>query len=215
MKPNRNFPPIRFFATVVLPAGFLLLGLVFFASCQKEAEDLLPERSENSVTAQTLKPRSLAAEQAVLAYVQWVLDNLVPLAENQAALADIEAGNYYTNAVRAYVQGRGFVHFDAFAQAHATLLAPIKAGNLSADLIAGILGENLGTLNFATSIGSMVSDAQLPCYEQFVTDLGYALLAAAAASETVVGGVVAGAVGVLNAYHNFKNCIRATYPNGG
>lgn len=192
----------------------IFIFLFIIASCRKEPiPDAFPP---NNLSGHKVSARSSEPDQQIVDEAQWIIDNIIPLVSDESISDDITSGNWYSTLMTSKFLSLGFSGFDDFSQEfwnHTDAVSSaVRAGTLTAESIRQILLENMDDLNFSAMPGN---PAYLPCYEEFVTNLMFVAVAVAAASETVVGAVIAGIAGTAAAYLQFKNCLHENYPNGG
>ncbi|MEQ1746746.1 MAG: hypothetical protein ABMA02_15040 [Saprospiraceae bacterium] len=198
-------PPGKFAA-----ATFALL-LFFATSCQKDAETILP--------VQTSEPAQVAfrsgeMDQQVIQHIQWLINNVLPLAADEAVAAALQGGNTTSPELIAKLQTLGFANFEQFAQAFnssgSTVQAAISSGNLTQAMLLQI--ANNAEFDFSGVVGASTA---LPCTEELEDNLLLVPVYIAAAS--VAGpwaAAIAGAIQVVVAYTTFKRCLQSTYPGG-
>ena len=192
----------------------IFIFLFIIASCRKEP--IAYEFPPNSFSGHKISARSPEPDQQIVDEAQWIIDNIIPLVSDESVYDDITSGNWYSTLATSKLLSLGYSGFDDFSQEfwnHTDAVSSaIRAGSLTAASIRQILLQNINNLNFSAMPGN---SAYLPCYEEFVTNLMFVAVAVAAASETVVGAVIAGIAGTAAAYLQFKNCLHENYPNGG
>jgi hypothetical protein len=193
----------------VLP---LLLLALFITSCQKEPEPIVLSEAKVSIAT----ARTTEIQQDVVSHTQWVIDNMLPLALDADVRAAITSGNFNSTVVTAKLASLGFSSFEQFSAAYSANGSAVFSAVSSGDLTASSIKQFVN--GYVFDLGPLDDDggdgAALPCTQQLQADLAMLPLTVIAASETLVGSGVAGLIHVITAYANFKNCLRATYPNG-
>lgn len=187
--------------------------LIFISSCRKEpvSTTIFPA----NFSGQNVLARSSDTEQEVLDEAQWMISYLLPVISDEAVYNDILSGNRYSSTVTARLNVLGFSDFDDFTTEFISRTSAVShalnTGLINAEWVQQILQQNINNLNFS-ALGD--TSAYLPCYQEFVTNMMFVAVAVAAASETVIGAVIAGVAGTAAAYLQFKNCLHENYPNG-
>lgn len=186
-----------------------LLMLLCTSSCQKESGIALAEQQVSHSQASVRS--SVDLDQQVIQHTQWLINHMIPLVADGAVSAAIEAGNINSPVVTARLQELGFANFEQFALAFnssgSAVQAAINAGTLKQSQISQIVQGH--TFDYSPIGGP----GGLPCTQQLAIDLAWVpVYVALAAGSGPWSAVIAGAVQVAVAYVNFKNCLRATYP---
>ncbi|MFN0016271.1 MAG: hypothetical protein ACKVU2_17160 [Saprospiraceae bacterium] len=192
-------------------AATLALLLFFASSCQKDAEPILPVEASAPVQ---VTMRSGEMDLQVIAHIQWLINNVLPLAADEAVAAALQAGNTTSPELIAKLQTLGFANFEQFAQALNTNGSAVQAAISSGSLTQAMLLQIGNTAEFDFS-GVMWATSALPCTDELADNLLLVpiYIAAAAAGGPWVAAI-AGAIQVVVAYTTFKRCLKSTYPGG-
>ncbi|MCB0527725.1 MAG: hypothetical protein KDC61_23095 [Saprospiraceae bacterium] len=206
--------PLHFIAIRTILIS-LFLSVV---SCQKASFHDAPF---SDTTNSKFLFRSQVIETDVLAYGQWMIDYVMPLAEDEAVYSDLTSGFQHSALVTAKLISLGFADFNDFSQQLLAISSPVttalNASEITVEEIEQILNQQIGLLDF-----SSLSDAPaegigmyLPCYEELMLNLTLAVAEiAVAAVAGPVAATVAGVIMVGYAYLSFKRCLKEQYPNG-
>lgn len=205
------FSPIRLRLT---GTTFMLLALLL-ASCQKEQMPL--EATETAQYFTSATSRSSVADQEVVQHIQWTIAHFVPLVSDPEASSAIESGNTSSAVVVAKLASLGYSSFEQFAEAYyengASIFSAVQSGGLTGAGIQQVVSGH--SFNLTVLGDDPPSSAAMPCTDQFASDMAMmpVVVAAATSATSPVGGAVAGALHTAMAYRNYKNCMRANYPD--
>lgn len=190
-----------------------LLAVFTMASCQKEAT--APEGAAEDLPL-VAASRTNELENLVLHEFQWIITHAAQLASDAGASEDLRAGNTSSARLTARLLEMGFTGYDDFVQQFAAntggVRQALQSGVLNQQSLIEILLRRKSELEISGK-GGVVSAPDLPCYDQFLTNLAGVALAVTAASGTLIGAVGAGIIGVTMATLAYYDCLQENYPN--
>lgn len=194
-----------------------LFVLIFLASCRKEAE---MEPSEVSGTAgwnQMSTSRSSDLETQAVAYAQWVLTKVAPLADSPQAFEDLKTGQYSSAVLLAKLNELGFLDYNDFSSQYAaqssTLREAIRSGALTQETLINIWKAHEWEITQVLPETANLGGPATPCYDQLIHDLAFVAVEMAIASFSGPWFALAvGAAGIAEAYVGFRDCLNEKYP---
>lgn len=200
----------------------LLLAVVFtLGSCSKDANLPMAESFPSTKAVFQTSQRTSDMETQAVAYAQWMVTNLLPLAKDPVVYEDLKSGKYSSLKVNEKLKSLGFNSMAEFSAQLSAVGAPItqalNTGAMTKEYLSELLSLHASELDLQNMLsggaaGSTVPGFPTPCYDQLIDHL--ALVAAEiaiGASAGPWGAVIAGAVGVIAAYIDFHNCLDENY----
>ena len=222
---NYNFSPSHY--AVPWRSRYLLFALLFIlGSCRKDSlsEMAVSENSTADVVQHMSSSRSSDLENQVVEYAQWMIVKMVPVVEDQAVYADIQAGLYTTTRVQAKMSALGFNNFEDFLIQFKDKATPvgeaIKTGLLTNKSLTLLLNQRLSPSDVSAMArsGGIASVPGTPCYNQLMDRLTFIVIAGAvgAIESGPMWAVVAIGVAIAmgEAIIDFHNCLDENYPLG-
>lgn len=204
-------------------ALLLLLAVIFtLGSCRKDTDLPGAATYQSSPIALQTSERTSDIESQAVAYAQWMITNLAPLAKDALVYEDFKAGLYSSQRVNEKVKSLGFNSIADFSTQLSAISAPItqalNTGAITKEYLSELLLLHASELDLQNMLsgsgtGATLSGIPTPCYDQLIDHLAFvAAEIAIGAAAGPWGAVLAGTVGVLAAYIDFKNCLDENYP---
>ena len=213
-----SFPRLPLFrhALVLLLAAVFTLG-----SCSKDSDLPMAESFSSTKAVFQTSQRTSDMESQAVAYAQWMVTNLLPLAKDPVVYEDLKSGMYSSHKVNEKLKSLGFNNMAEFSTQLSAVGAPItqalNTGAITKEYLAELLSLHASELDLQNMLsgsggGSTNPGIPTPCYDQLIDHLAFvAVDVAIAATAGPWFAVFAGAAGVLAAYIDFNNCLDENY----
>jgi hypothetical protein len=208
----------RLAAKLTRGQNFLLILLILgLSSCQKDALLDVPLAQQEKAANAASVSRSGDLEDKAIEHAQWIINNVIPLSEDPAAMEALAAGNVGSPALQARVVALGYADFSSMAQSYFSIYQSAQSA-FSANPVAGTSFEEYSSARLAGQIwaGLATPDvlAQTPCSNELkhAYQLAMSQLAVDAAFGDLDHALANFAHAIIAARIAFRDCLRQKYP---